>query len=290
MKHNILKYLFAAIAAAFTLTAAQASTPARFHCEKDTLKINNILESLKKETPQERIVEVVQKLVKTPGNNMERVKADTLGTMEINICDFDNLGFLNSVLSLATAAGEDNADWHTFLREFENISYHNGTAGDFTSKLFFPMLWIQDNKLRRNIVEVTEDLGVTARIREKTINDVSHHREDYGVLQDSATYEAVRLIEMGYCSHRLPYLDNNAFTKKEVKANLRNGDIVMLLSTDPGVDSKDMGFIIKTPEDIYFCHISPKDKIVITEVQPLDKYIKVNTRRIAGGRIFRLNK
>lgn len=291
MRHRLTRTILTLTLATGAFLSGHA-LPDRFHCDKDTLTVNRILAlpELRPLDTGERIRSIAKHFAGTPATNRERLRRDTVGTPEINVDEFDNLGFLNTVIALGIASGEENADWHTFAREFENISCRNGEAGDFASTLFFPSLWISDNKIRKNIIETTEDTGVNPRVREKTINDVSHHREDYGVLKDSATYEAVRLIEMGYCLHRFPYLDNNAFTKKAVQESMRNGDIIMLLSTEVGADSHDMGIISIENGQICLIHCSPKEGKVVLESVPLDKYIKVNTRRIAGGKILRVTR
>ncbi len=262
-----------------------------FHCEKDTLEIEKLLKGNPgwRNLPDgERLTAIARALATRPAAEPTYLETDTVGSIEIDIHTFDPLSFVNTVWALSRTSRNGSDSWEAYAREYEKASRRNGEADGYLSRFLFPSEWLTDHTFRGEVEEMSGTYGQTLHEREKTIDFLTHNREDYAALADSATYEKVRMREMGYLKYPLRYLANNSFTKSQVKKGLQEGDLIIFYSTDRDLDSRDLGFVTFDEGVPYVIHLSPGEGKIWQETLPLDKYTVRNVRRIAGMRVFRL--
>ena len=258
------------------------------HCPEDTVKINSILAALKASggTAADRMVLAAEALV---GAGLDDYYAtDSVAALRINVDSFTPLMFVNNVVALAKASDNPGVvDWHTFAREFEDISTRRGEFTGFPSIMYHSSDWIGDNMARGNIVELTENYpGVVART--KSLDEMTRMRKDFAALADSATFESVRMTEMGFRTHRVPSLKKETIKKKELTADLQNGDIILLVPNRDGIDIYDMGILKIEDGALRFIHLDPRSKQVVKESEDLARYMGLMTKYFQGYRILRL--
>ena len=266
-----------------------AADPAS-HCREDMDKINSILSGLKKtDAPAgDKIVSVAEMMTGSPEDFF--YTTDSVAALRINVDSFSPLMFINSVIALVKASENPvgNSDWTLFFREFEDISCRRGENNGFPSIMYHTADWIGDNMLRGNISELTENYpGVTART--KSLDEMTRKRENYAALADSATFEAIRMTEMGFRTHRIPALKKETINKKEIIEDIHNGDIIILVSNRDGIDFYDIGFIKKEDGVPYIIHVSPQTHSVVKEKDDIIRYMKTMTKHFQGYRLLRLN-
>lgn len=268
---------------------AQAATMARmrFHCDSDTTVINQLLMKGHESGINEAnaLVEFyARQLLGTP------YVAHTLEGDEemltINIHQLDCLTFIESLYALTRATLAGRYSWRDFAANIENVRYRGGEMGDYSTRIHYISEWIIDNHVRGNLVEVTPDLP-HADYMVKNIDYMTHHTSSYRSLKDdSAMVEKIRVHELR--NHRFPYLKRSWLNDKAVKAALRSGDFVSLVTKAEGLDVSHNGIIIvDTKGDPYLLDASMSGGKVMLESKPLFKYLEHSKNNI-GIRVFRM--
>ena len=222
---------------------AATTTQMRFHCDSDTTLINQLLiqgyESGIKDA--NALIEFyARKLLGTP------YVAHTLEGDEemltINIHELDCLTFIETLYSLTRATIDGRYSWRDFAANIENVRYRGGVMGDYSSRIHYISEWIIDNHMRGNLVEITPDLP-HCDYMVKNIDYMTTHTSQYRQLKDdSVMVEKIRHYELR--NHRFPYLKRSWLDDKKVKAALKSGDFISLVTKQDGLDVSHNGIII----------------------------------------------
>ena len=268
---------------------AQAATTAqmRFHCDSDTTVINQLLMKGYESniTDANALVEFyARQLLGTP------YVAHTLEGDEemltINIHELDCLTFIETLYALTRATLQQRYSWRDFAANIENVRYRGGKMGHYSSRIHYMSEWIIDNHMRGNLQEITPDLP-HADYMIKNIDYMTKHPDQYRQLKnDSAMVEKIRRYELR--NHRYPYLKRSWLNDKGVKAALRSGDFISLVTKMDGLDVSHNGIIIVDEKgDPYLLDASMSGGKVMLEAKPLFKYLERSKSNI-GIRVYRM--
>ena len=292
MKKMILLMVLLLVACAPRQASQQAANAAtttrmRFHCDSDTTVINDLLKKGYESglTDANALVEYyARQLLGTP------YVAHTLEGDEelltINIHELDCLTFIESLYALTRTTLAKRLSWRDYAAHIENVRYRGGEMGDYSSRIHYMSEWIIDNHMRGNLVEVTPDLP-HADYLVKNIDYMTHHTDSYRQLKnDTAMVERIRSHELR--NHRFPYLKRSWLNDKAVKAALRSGDFVSLVTKIEGLDVSHNGIIIVDEKgEPYLLDASMSGGKVMLEPKPLFKYLERSKTNI-GVRVFRM--
>jgi len=276
------------------LTNAQSfRVPVRFHDEaSDTTKITHILTTVLDEpsrTPGERVERIGRMLLDVPyvAHTLESPAGED-EVLTINIDELDCTTFVETVIAMAITVGENRSSWRDYVYNLERIRYRGGHLDGYTSRLHYIAEWILDNTYRGNFHEVTDHFPQVSYVT-KTIDFMSHHRNSYTALADSANYDKIRHVEDGLSNHRYPYIKTSNLKSKATKDAFNTGDIVALTSKLKDLDVTHMGIVVKIDGEPYLMHASSSlGKVVITTV-PLSDFMARN-RSLTGLRVIRLTE
>lgn len=266
---------------------AATMTQMRFHCDSDTIVINELLMQGYESGINEAnaLIEFyARRLLGTPyvAHTLEGDKE----MLTINIHELDCLTFIETLYSLTRATLNDRYSWRDFAANIENVRYRGGEMGDYSSRIHYISEWIIDNHVRGNLVEITPNLPHVDYMV-KNIDYMTHHTASYRQLKDdSAMVEKIRRHELR--NHRFPYIKRSWLNDKAVKAALRSGDFVSLVTKTEGLDVSHNGIIIVDEKgDPYLLDASMSGGKVMLESKPLFKYLEKSKTNI-GIRVFRM--
>ena len=268
---------------------AHAATMAqmRFHCDGDTVLINQLLMKGYESglSDANALIEFyARQLLGTPyvAHTLEGDKE----MLTINIHELDCLTFIETLYSLTRATLNRRYSWRDFAANIENIRYRGGEMGDYSSRIHYISEWIIDNHIRGNLVEVTPDLPHVDYMI-KNIDYMTKHPDQYRQLKnDSAMVDKIRRYELR--NHRYPYLKRSWLNDKGVKAALRSGDFISLVTKMDGLDVSHNGIIIVDEKgDPYLLDASMSGGKVMLEAKPLFKYLERSKSNI-GIRVYRM--
>ena len=258
-----------------------------FHCDKDTLKINELLQRGADSgitTPGKLAAAYGQWLLDTPyvAHTLEH---DGDEVLTINIDELDCMTFVETVYALVRTTLNGRYSWRDFANNLEDIRYRNGELIDYASRLHYASNWIIDNIHRGNLTEATRDIEGRKNVT-KTLNYMSTHPDSYSALADTTQLRKIREVEIGYRNHLIPYISKDAVHTKKVAAQLRDGDIVGLVTKADGLDISHFGIILKDGNNVMFLNASSVGKKVRIEKNIAD-YLRSN-RSVLGLRVVRI--
>ncbi len=285
-----IPYIIVGMLSMAAVTTAHAVNPGQTRWtneESDTTRITEILvEASSKDlsTPNETMAFIGKKFIGTP------YTASTLeGTPEmltVNLDGMDCTTFIETVAAMAITIAENRNSWQDYLYNIENLRYRHGKMDGYSSRLHYVSDWIVDNTHRGNIREVTDRLPGSA-YQVKTLDFMTGHRDSYPALKDSMEFERMKSVEVGYRSHRFPYIKSAALQGKGMASTLQSGDIIAFTTKTAGLDVSHLGIILIEDGVVRLLHASSKAGKVVVDPQPLAEYLRKN-RNITGGRIIRI--
>lgn len=289
---TLMVTLLACAAPQHSQQAAQAASvqQMRFHCEQDTTCINQLLQlgmDSGNKSANELVTFYAQQLLGTP------YVAHTLeGDQErltINIHELDCTTFVETLYALARTTMSGRYSWRDYAAQLEDVRYRNGQMGDYSSRLHYISEWIVNNHARGNLVEVTAELP-HAQYQIKTIDFMTKHKDSYRSLKDdSAMVQKIKGYEMGFRNHRMPIVKTTWLADKAVKAALRSGDFVALVTKIDGLDVSHLGIIHKDDKgDVYLLDASSVGGQVMLEAKNLRQHLNSPKGTTTGIRVFRI--
>lgn len=192
--------------------------------------------------------------------------------------------FVETVTALALTVREGRSSWRDFVYNLKALRYRGGQPNGFASRLHYVTDWGIDVAHRGLIKEVTSLIG-SPSYAVKTLDFMSRNKNQYPELADEKNLEQIKNVEMGYKSHRYPYLKRGAIKGAELK----DGDIVALTSTLDGLDVGHIGLIIAKKDGVHLLHASSKEGVIMIDECPLAEYLLKN-RQFGGIRVFRITQ
>ena len=267
---------------------AYAAANARFHNEAtDTTRINEILietASQNFKDAGQRKTFIARKFIGTP------YESGTLDTtpelVTVNLDGLDCTTFVDIVLAMSYTVGEGRTSWRDFVYNLERMRYRGGEVNGYSSRLHYISDWFVDNIHRGNIEDATR-LFPRINYAVRSIDFMSSNREKYPALADDSEYEKIKNVEIGYRSHRFPYIKTVDLARKETKAAFKEGDAVALVSNLKNLDVSHMGLVVFENGEPYLLHASSTDGKVEISQRPLADYMK-RSRTVIGLRVARL--
>ena len=262
----------------------------RFHCENDTLRINELLRKgveSKLKNAGDIVCFYANELLGTPyvGHTLEGDSE----MLTINIDELDCTTFIETLYALTRATLDERYSWRDYAGNLESVRYRGGLLGDYSSRLHYISEWIVDNYSRGNLVEITGDLP-HSQYQIKSINFMSQHKDSYRSLKDDdAMLNKIVMIESKLRKHRMPILRKSWLSDKGVKTALHDGDFVGLVTNVDGLDISHLGIILKDDKgEPHLLDASYSGGKVMIEPKPLKEHLSGSRSTIIGVRVFRM--
>lgn len=275
---------------ACALTAsAMPIAQVRFHDEaNDTIRINTLLSkgANVKGSSEDCIAALGREFIGTP--YVASTLEDSVERLTVNLDELDCTTYIETVMALTLTINEGRSSWRDFLYNLERLRYRNGTIDGYSSRLHYVSDWVVDNVHRGIFSEVTTQIPQHDYIV-KTLDYMTSHRDQYPQLADSAQYERIKNVEVGYRSHRFPYIKRERLNNKPVKGELRSGDIIAIVTRTAGLDVSHFGIVIVDNGTPYLMHASSTAKSVVIDKTPLFDMLR-RSRTAIGIRVFRISK
>lgn len=274
--------------AAFAATAANsvsAVTPSQviFSNEaNDTTEITNILVENSKNAPEANnlMVSIGKYFVDVPykGGTLDGETEE----LKVNLQGMDCTTFVENVAAMTMTILERRSSWIDFVYNLERLRYRGGTMKGYASRLHYVSDWILDNAHRGILTEMTDRVG-NPKYQVKTLDFMTANRDKYAALADSANFEELKNAQIGFRSHRYPYIRS----AEADKASILPGDIIAITTKTEGLDVSHVGIAVEVDGRIHLLHASSKEGKVCISSLPLGEYLRRN-RNATGIRVIRL--
>lgn len=269
-------------------TAAHAESI--YHCAEDSTEIRGILRAVRGDASLTRrgdkVLKVAEMLLDRGADDY--YAKDSVASLRVNVHSFTPMTFVNTVLALALTAESPSGNQVEFENHLTDLSCRRGENAGFASIMWHSSDWIVDNIYRGNLMELTENY-TGSRDKTKSLDYYTRHKEDFAALADADTYEKVRMIEMGFRTHRLPFLPKQYAERKDVLDDMADGDILVMISNNDGEDVYQIGIISKESDGLaHLIHFDPKAGKVVKEQEGMKRYFNLLTKYFGGFRWLRL--
>lgn len=263
-----------------------SASAVRMHCAQDTVEIVKMLETVA-EYPSfgKRVATAAELLTDRPADSA--FSQDSTYSLMVNVDSFTPLSFVNTTLAMASASEYRGGGWRAFAEQLKNFSCRKGEDDGFASLFFHTSDWLGDNIYRGNLTEITgtkDARSMTASLDYLTVN-----RDKFAALKDENQYDRVRMAEMGFRSHKIPFLPKQAAGEKWLTEMLRDGDIIIMVSDKGRSDYFEIGIVKMEDDGAHLIHFDHKKGKVVKEADNLKRYFNLNSKYFNGFRIVRKN-
>ena len=255
------------------------------NAQRDTSAITKILISaaaLRAPSPAALVTPIAKKLADTP-----YVAGGIEGSPEMLTIRLDSLDcttFVETALAAAITAYSGRTSWRDFAQTLLEMRYRGADVNGYGSRLHYFSDWVIENAHRDNLRDVTDRIA-RADYLVKTLDFMSRNRDKYPAMKsDDTAYQAIKNAEIGYRSHRFPYIKPMNIKS----AGWQEGDVAGIVTSLPGLDVTHLGIITLIDGEPHMIHASSAKGKVIIDPLTLTDYLKRN-RKAVGGRVIRLN-
>ncbi len=201
----------------------------------------------------------------------------------INLHQLDCTTFAENCLALARTVKSGHPDVSWFCSELEKIRYRGGKMDGYASRLHYFSEWILDNEVRHHVQSMAAQMG--GKVYPITLNFMSTHPQEYPqLINDPATTTQIKAIEEKVSAHQFYFIPVNQF--ESIEKSVKDGDIVTLTTSIPGIDVSHVGILLKKDEQIYMLHASSSTQKVMITNEPFAQYL-TKSKRTTGVMIAR---
>ena len=211
---------------------------------------------------------------------------DSCETLYISHDRLDCTTFVELVTAMTISAVNEEKSFDSVCRNLEMIRYRGGKRNGYQSRLHYISWWIDDNYSKGVVKEVTVASPHKQHILD--INYMSTHPDSYPQLKgnDTARNE-IETYELPYRNKATSYIPKEKLHLDSKRLDIRNGDIIALVTTIKGLDVSHVGFAFWDGDSLHMMHASSKEKAVIRDKHTLYRYQK-NNKSQTGIRVIRI--
>lgn len=209
----------------------------------------------------------------------------------VNVQQFDCTTYLETVLALSLAWHDtpDKISGPQFEQEFRSyltkLRYRNGKIDGYASRLHYFSDWLRDNERKGLLTDVTGEFTGSMSVA-KPVSYMTTATYRYPQLSDPATFRQMQLAEASLNQQPFTFIPRKNIRLAD--SQLREGDIIMLMSARPGLDMKHVGLAVKQPNGrIHLMHASSEQGEVVITPYPLSDYVLWH-KHLSGIRVARL--
>jgi len=186
----------------------------------------------------------------------------------VNFSGLDCWTFFETSLGLARMIEKPKSTYgpSDLLSEIETTRYWGGQcSGKYLERIHYLASWFNDNEKRGNILNVTRKIGPTSVLTDRTCEEMTVLWKKYRYLAKSPSL----LPEMGQIEAKesalaVPYIPKDKV--KESEKNIRNGDIIGIVTAHTGGHCSHVGLAYRTEDGVcHFMHASSLYKKVVLD-------------------------
>ena len=204
----------------------------------------------------------------------------------ISCTRLDCTTFVELVTAIALSTKEASPSFATVCRNLERLRYRDGRREGYASRLHYTSWWIADNTCKGIVKEVTT--GTSHKFWRLNMDFMSTHPESYAMLSnDTAMLARIAMLEKPFRGIDVPYIPKDRLNEGKKCINVKDGDIIALVTTIDGLDVSHVGFAFWTDDRLHLLHASSGKGEVIKDPVTLFDYQK-NKSKQCGIRVIRI--
>ena len=215
------------------------------------------------------------------GGTLEESKQEQL---LIDLKRLDCTTFVENIIALVQTERQGDLSFPAFKKMLQKVRYRHGEINGYTSRLHYMTDWIADNQEKGLIKE--RILKPYSKPQTLYLNFMSTHPESYWQIKNSKeNQESIRQQEKKWQGVVVSYVDKEYLKLPSTKLQIKNGDMLALVTTIKGLDVVHVGFAQWIGEKLHLLHASSAHKKVILDPMPLYNYMKTKKSQL-GVRVI----
>lgn len=214
------------------------------------------------------------------GKTLDKSKEEKL---VINLHQLDCTTFAENCLALARTTKSDKPSVDKFCSELEGIRYRGGKMDGYASRLHYFSEWIADNENRHHVQSMAAQMG--GKVLPLNLYIMSKNPKEYPqLINDPTTTAQIQAIEEKISAQKFYYIPADQF--ESIENLVKDGDIVTLTTSIPGVDVSHVGILLKKDGRVHLLHASSSSMKVTVSAEPFAQYL-TKSKRTTGVMIAR---
>ncbi|GAB4023921.1 N-acetylmuramoyl-L-alanine amidase-like domain-containing protein [Spirosoma koreense] len=209
----------------------------------------------------------------------------------VNLREFDCTTYVETTLALALACHDVPDKQNTLLFEesfrkyLTRLRYRDGRIDGYVSRLHYFSDWLRDNERKGLVADVTHEVPGNISVA-KPVSYMTTATYKYPKLIDPAIFRQIAQTEASLSQLSFSFIPSKNIAQAE--AQLRDGDIIMLMAARPGLDMKHVGLAIRQPDGrVHLMHASSDLGEVMISSATLSDYLLWH-KNMSGIRVARL--
>lgn len=241
-------------------------------------------EGLHELPPQERVIPIGKFFIGFPYRKSP-IARESKNHLTVNLREKDCVTFVENTIALLYTLSSPKRSFETFKKILKRIRYREGKIQGYPSRLHYFSEWMEDNKRKGFLKEVTQELG--GKPFQKSLHFMTDHPGLYPSLRHPKNFYRMRGIEKRIS--RKPFFFIPKESLPEMESQIQEGDLIAIVTRKKGLDIQHVGFAEKRRKRVYLLHASEKEGEVTLSGETLYRYL-MKTREALGIRIARIKK
>lgn len=210
----------------------------------------------------------------------------TLERIVINTREYDCTTFIETIAAIAITAKRGSRCFSDFCHTLQSLRYRNGICDGYPSRLHYISQWIADST-KQGIIEEIVGNSHTATQR-LNLSFMSSHPTSYKQLKEIPYLVAeIEKFEQPFRNIDIRYIPKSALNGSPSQLNIKNGDILALVTSIKGLDVTHVGFARWIDGRLHLIHASSGKGATIIDEQTLYDYMRTKKSSL-GVRVFRV--
>ncbi len=201
----------------------------------------------------------------------------------INLTGLDCTTYLETVVTLARLAKQNEYSFEDYEKELEFLRYRDGTLDEYPSRLHYFSDWIYTNEKKGIIEDITHQIG--GEIYENHPSFMSENPGFYPQLANPLYVNQLKETEEELKDRTYYYLPKERLESYE--HNIKSGDIIAITISLDNLDISHVGFAFEQNGRIHLLHASSTSKKVVISEKPLADYLMAHKSQ-SGVMVCRL--
>lgn len=190
----------------------------------------------------------------------------------INLTGLDCTTYLETVVTLAQIAKQDEVTFEAYERELEYLRYQEGERSGYASRLHYFSDWIYQNQQKGILTDITADIGGVPYPNQPTF--MSENPRFYPQLSDPDLIKEIQTDEAEIAKRNYHFIPKSEIKNHEQK--IQSGDLIAITTTLKNLDIVHVGFAVEQNGRIHLMHASTGAMKVEISDKPLHDYLAAN--------------
>ncbi len=190
----------------------------------------------------------------------------------INLAGLDCTTYLETVLTFARIARQNELTFEAYEKELEYLRYRDGMRVGYSSRLHYFSDWIYENEKKGIVKDITAEIGGTQYTNQPTF--MSENPKYYPQLSNPEFVTEIKAAETEIAKRTYYYIPKSEVGAKE--KNIRSGDLIAITTPLKNLDIVHVGFAVEQNGRIHLMHASTGSMKVEISEKPLHEYLAAN--------------